>query len=444
MRYVRILTSVMTFGAIALPLRAQQPVAPVGDRVAGIIAIVGDSVITNAFVIDAVAQRMAMLKQAGRPLPDTDAERKALQDAVIAEHIDDLVILQTVARDTTYRVNEDNLTTAVETAYNKKQQETGGPVQFAQALRESGMTSQEYRTLLAGQIRTEELFKMFRSRMAEKRQAPKATEKDIENFFPQWQAERGPRPASVSFQQVLVRVTPSDTALARAKAKADSIFQVLIKNHDAFPEMARKFSDDPSNREKAGELGYFNEPDMAKAFSRAAFTSPVGTITPPVRTEFGYHVIEVERHRGVQVQARHILIAPTITAEDIARAHARADSAAAKLRAGVSMQDVIKEYGSPDDDVTVSGADPAQVQSRTGLDLSTAVKGDLVGPASSPPGPGQLFATVRVTDVSPAGVWSVNDVGVRDNIRYRIEQQKLLDEVVGELKRNTYIEIRAH
>jgi parvulin-like peptidyl-prolyl isomerase len=418
--------------------------APAGDRVATVIAVVGDSVITNAFVIDALNTRVQQMRADSVPLPRDSAAVRALQDTLINERIDELVILQTIARDTTMKLNEENLRTAVEDQYNKVQQSVGGPVPFAQALRQSGMTAQEYRNTLTIQIRTRELFNMFRQRMTEKRQAPKASEKEIEARFPAWQAARGPRPATVNFQQIVIPIQPSDTALARAKAKADSIFQVVVKNKDAFAELARKFSDDPGSREKGGEFGWFNEGEVFKEFGRAAFSAPVGTITPPVRTQAGYHVIDVQRHQGAQVQARHILISPTITAEDIARARARADSAAAKLRAGADIQSVIKQYGDAAEDLTVAGADPKLVMQRTGLDLSASSKGDIVGPGAPTAGPVTQFTIARITDTSPAGPWSLNDVGVRDNIRSIIESQKLIDEIVSELKRDTYIEIRAH
>jgi peptidyl-prolyl cis-trans isomerase SurA len=461
MRHTTIVNTALFLSALALPVSAsaqtptqtqtQTPATatqgqkPAGDKVASIIAVVGDSAITSAYLIDATQRRMAELQQAKRPVPDpASPEMKSLQDQLISERVDELVILQTIAHDTTYKVNEETLNAAVEDRYNKVQTDQGGPVAFAQALRANGFTSTEYRALLAGQIRTEELFRQFKQRQSEKRQAPKATEKEIVAFFPQWQAAHGAKPAMVSYQQIVVRVEPSDTALARAKAKADSIFQVVIKNRDAFPDLARRFSDDAGTKDKGGEFGWFSENEVAKAFGKAAFAAPVNTVIPPVRSEFGYHVIEVERRRAGQVQARHILITPTVTQADVDRARARADSAAAALRAGGNLQDIIHKYGDPTEDQTVSGFDPAQVLSVKGLDLTKAAKGDIVGPAASPAGPAQFFTVARVTDISPAGQWSIDDVGVRDNIRSIVEGQKLLDEVVSELKRNTYVEIRPH
>ncbi len=188
-------STVVTTGAslMATPVVAQ---APDSTRIAGIVAIVGDSVITSAFLLDASGRRMQELKQAGRPMPTTAEAVKSMQEELINERIEELVILQTIARDTTYKVNEDNVTTVVEERYKQMETEQGGPIVFAQRLRASGMGTPEYKALLANQVRTEELFKQFRSRMNDKRQAPKASEKDIEELFPLWQQSRGPRPGA--------------------------------------------------------------------------------------------------------------------------------------------------------------------------------------------------------------------------------------------------------
>ena len=455
MQYRNIVSSVVTFAALATPLAAQQTTpapatapaaaaqAPARDKVAGIVAVVGDSIITTAFMADAYSRRIAELQQNKLPIPMNEADARSLQDTLLNQHIADLVILQAIARDTTYKVNEETLQSAVEAEFSKVQADAGGPVAFATRLRENGLTAQSYRTLIGNRMRTTELYRQFKDRMSQLRPPPKASQKEIEAFFPEWQAARGPRPAMVSFQQVVVRVQPSDSALSRAKAKADSLYQIILKDREKFDELARRHSEDAGTKEKGGEFGWFVEDEVAKEFGRAAFAAPVGALIPPVRTQFGYHIIEVERHRGNQVQARHILISAAITPDDIARTQARADSAAAKLRAGTDIQDVIKQFGDAQEDVNVNDVDPVAVRENFGIDLTAASKGDIVGPASSAPGPGQLFTIARVTETSAAGNWSLNDPGVRDAIRTHLESQKLLDEVVAELKRDTYIQIRA-
>ena len=57
-------------------------------------------------------------------------------------------------------------------------------------------------------------------------------------------------------------------------------------------EMAREHSDDAS-AERGGDIGYFSRDRMVPGFSEAAFSLPLGSLSEPVRSEFGYHLIEV-------------------------------------------------------------------------------------------------------------------------------------------------------
>ncbi len=78
----------------------------------------------------------------------------------------------------------------------------------------------------------------------------------------------------------------------------------------SFKEMAEEFSEDPSAKSNGGNLGYFSALQMVYPFEEAAFRLPVGEVSQPVRTRFGYHLIKVEDKRisRGEVEVSHILI----------------------------------------------------------------------------------------------------------------------------------------
>jgi peptidyl-prolyl cis-trans isomerase C len=84
--------------------------------------------------------------------------------------------------------------------------------------------------------------------------------------------------------------------LVKTDAEAKALIAELDKGAD-FAELAKQHSTDPGGK-SGGDLGYFGHDDMVKEFADAAFSLPSGQYTKsPVKTEFGWHVIQVEDHR---------------------------------------------------------------------------------------------------------------------------------------------------
>jgi foldase protein PrsA len=91
------------------------------------------------------------------------------------------------------------------------------------------------------------------------------------------------KPEQVSARHILV----PNLALAN-QIEAD------LKAGQNFADLAKKYSTDPGSKDKGGDLGEFRRGQMVPQFDKYAFSAPVGQISPPIKSPFGYHIIQVE------------------------------------------------------------------------------------------------------------------------------------------------------
>lgn len=100
---------------------------------------------------------------------------------------------------------------------------------------------------------------------------------------------------------------PSDTL--KVYNKALDIRNRILKGED-FGKLAQEFSIDPSAKDNKGDLGYFSVFKMVYPFESAAYNTPIGSVSMPVRTQFGYHLIQAvdKRPNRGEVTLKHIMI----------------------------------------------------------------------------------------------------------------------------------------
>jgi peptidyl-prolyl cis-trans isomerase D len=117
--------------------------------------------------------------------------------------------------------------------------------------------------------------------------------------------------------------TAADTAAI--KARADSIRQEILGGAP-FAEVALRESADSASAAKGGDLGEWTRGAMDPAFDSAAFALPVKTLSKPVLSQFGYHLIEITSRKGNKAKGRHILFPIEVTGAHRDRLDAQADS----------------------------------------------------------------------------------------------------------------------
>ena len=129
-------------------------------------------------------------------------------------------------------------------------------------------------------------------------------------------------PDSVQSRHILIRYQGSfraSDAITRskedAKAMADSITRVLKRNKKKFEALAKTLSDDKSNSDKGGDLGYVGPGKMTKELNDFIFDNKTGTLGV-VETEFGFHVVEVQEQKNKQKAMKFATLSKEIEASE--------------------------------------------------------------------------------------------------------------------------------
>ncbi len=104
----------------------------------------------------------------------------------------------------------------------------------------------------------------------------------------------GPTPEPDATPAPTPTPAPEPRDEAQALALITEIQQKLNAGED-FAELAKQYSDDPGSKDQGGDLGWFpRDSGFVKEFEEAAFKLQPGEVSPPVLTQFGYHLIKVE------------------------------------------------------------------------------------------------------------------------------------------------------
>lgn len=136
---------------------------------------------------------------------------------------------------------------------------------------------------------------------------------------------------------------PADTLVAYNKALG--IRDRILKGED-FGTVAQEVSQDPSAKENKGNLGYFTSFRMVYAFENGAYKTPVGRISMPVRTRFGYHLIKVNdiRDNRGEVSVAHIMILKTKDGVDVPAAKNTIEDVYKKLQQAEKFDELAKQF----------------------------------------------------------------------------------------------------
>lgn len=146
------------------------------------------------------------------------------------------------------------------------------------------------------------------------------TPADVRAFYNSFPKDSLPYVNSELEMAHILRKPPvSDEEDARVRGEVEEYRRRVLEDGDSFRFLASRYSEDPGSAVKGGELGFMTRDQLVPEFARVAFTLQKGQVSEVVKTEYGYHILELIAREGEMVNVRHILRVPKISTEDLIR-----------------------------------------------------------------------------------------------------------------------------
>ena len=260
------------------------------------------------------------------------------------------------------------------------------------------------------------------------------TDEEIERYYRE-NPEQFEVPARAQVLYAYVDKSPTVADSAEALAYAEGIRQEILGGAD-FAEVATRESIDEGSALQGGSLGQFGRGMMVPRFDSLAFVLPVGEISAPLETDFGYHIVEVlSRDEDTEVvEARHILLPIAATDAAEVRLLTRADSletlaqsrplreAATAFGLTVREAEIAEDFATlPGVGVVSEGQDWVFVDDEGAGVVSPVFETD------------QAFYIVELVDESPAGSLSLDQVAqeIREDLQAERKLALTIEEANG-------------
>ncbi len=301
---------VSTFCLLSLTLTAQQNQTRI--KVDGVSAVIGDFVILESD-IDKMILEMQSQGMSTKNVNRCDLLGKLMEDKLYAHHaiqdsleVSDQEIYDYVDQSISYFTEQLGSIEKVLEFYNKPDE-----FSFREELFEINKTQK-----LAG-LMQEEVVKSI-----------EVTPEEVREFFDA--IPRSDLPVfgtELEIAQIVMAPKPSEEEEQRIIDQLKTMRNDVLERGLSFSSKAILYSQDPGSRSKGGKYTLFRKrPRMVKEFRDVAFSLQEGEISQPFKTDFGWHILTVEKIRGQEVDIRHILLTPKISDQQLKEAKETLDT----------------------------------------------------------------------------------------------------------------------
>lgn len=286
----------------------------------------------------------------------------------------------------------------------------------------------------------------YRDQLAE----PYLTDKEVDEKLVQEAWDR--LQYDIRASHILIKLNPdaSPEDTLKAYRRIMELRDQVLKGRD-FGDLAAEVSDDPSARDRdasrmnpamkgnRGDLGYFTAFDMVYPFETMAYSTPVGSVSKPVRTTYGYHLIKVTAKQPAmgRVRVAHIFVRYPESGGDaeMAAAEARINEAWNKIQQGTPFDSLVETYSEDKGSAKKGGlltwfGSNRMVPSFIEAIARLSEPGDLAGPVRTEYG----WHIIKMVERQPVGPFAKEEPGLRKRLAKDSRSNQSRDSFIQKVK----------
>lgn len=306
-------------------------------KIDGVTAVVGDYVILDSDI------DKAYIDLQSQGVSTTDITRcnllgKLMEDKLYAHH----------AEQDSIEVSNDDINNYVEQTIDYFVQQLGGMEKVLEFYKKKD--EQSFRNELFEVNRIQQLSQRMQAKIVED---VEVTPDEVKAFFNAIPKEDLPIFGSeLEVAQIVIEPKVSPEEEKRIIERLESMRNDVLENGSSFASKAILYSQDPGSRSRGGRYTLDRKrPQMVKEFREQAYRLQEGEISQPFKTDFGWHIVTVDKIRGRQIDVRHILLTPTVSNTALGEAQNELKLIKKRIEDGeISFADAAREFS--DDQIT--------------------------------------------------------------------------------------------
>ncbi|MBR1785410.1 MAG: peptidylprolyl isomerase [Bacteroidales bacterium] len=315
----------LAFLSAAMPLKAQEVTLD------GVAAVVGRNIIKYSDIERAYAQ---MKMQSGGKI-DPSSKCSILENLILNQLMLHKGEIDSVDKD----IQKEEIDEYVQNFLKNDMRQYGS----REGLREAtGFTYDELKEQYERMVRNALIVQYVQYRMTSD---IKVTPLEVSEFFNSLPSDSLPEiPERYEMSEIELQPTVSEEERDRVRIQLAELRERVL-NGEKFAMLATLYSQDRGTAKNGGETGFFTRGEMVSEFESAAFALKPGEVSPIIESKFGFHILQLIERRGNNVNVRHILITPQVSADDLLRARMTLDSLAAEIKKGtITFEEAAKQY----------------------------------------------------------------------------------------------------